>query len=214
MADPTWTFDGKRYHETRTGRFVGAKDLVRLRDEYIDLQQYQVSNYSEMVANGSMSRDEFISRMRESIRNTYVNEYALGRGGRQMVTKAEWLQVARDAKAQYRYLNRFADQIEAARLAGKPFSPEYIANRAKMYIDSGTKPYEMARAKAAGVPDLPAYPGDGQTVCTVNCRCHWEIEDNDTQFDCTWTLGDAEHCTDCLTNASKWAPLVIPKGAG
>jgi len=209
VADPTWFWDGKRYHDTSTGRYVGPKDLIRLRDEYIDLQQYRVSNIAEAYADGGMSRDEFIASMRESIRSTYVNEYSLGRGGTAQVTREEWLQVGRDCKAQYRYLNRFADQVEAARASGKPMSAEYIANRAKMYIDSGTKPYEMARAKAAGVPSLPAYPGDGKTVCTVNCRCHWEIKDTETGWDCTWVLGQAEHCTDCLTNASKWAPLHI-----
>jgi hypothetical protein len=211
MPEPTWEWDGKRYHDTSTGRFVGPKDFVRLRDEYIDLQQYQVSNISEMVADGSITREEFIGRMRESIRSTYVNEYALGRGGTAQVSREEWLQVARDCKAQYRYLNRFADQIEAARAAGHPMSPEYIANRAKMYIDSATKEYERSRAKDAGVPSLPAYPGDGQTVCTVNCRCHWHIEETETGWDCTWMLGQAEHCTDCLENADKWNPLQIER---
>ena len=211
MAAPDWTWDGKRYHDAVTGQFVGPKDFVRLRDEYIDLQQYRVSNISEMVANGSISREEFIVRMRESVRSTYVNEYALGRGGKNVVTREEWLRIGRDCKEQYRYLNRFADQIEAARASGKPFSPEYIANRSKMYIDSATKEFERARAEAVGVPSLPAYPGDGQTVCTVNCRCNWEIEETDTGWDCTWTLGQAEHCTDCLVNADKWAPLVIER---
>ena len=220
MAEPVWTWDGKRYHDSANGHYVGRADFPRLRDQYIESQQYGVSNFSEIYADGDMSRDEFITRMRETIKSSYVDEYSLGRGGKYMVTKEEWLDVARDCKAQYRYLNNFANEVEKARSAGHPYSAEYIANRAKMYVDSATKAYEKAAARTAGIPakgpdgkpSLPAYPGDGKTACTVNCRCHWEIEDTETGWDCYWMLGEAEHCTDCMDNAMMWSPLQIEAG--
>jgi hypothetical protein len=219
MADPIWTWDGERYHDPANGHWVGRGDFPRLRDQYIDSQQYGVSNYSEIYASGDMTREQFIETMRETIRSTYVDEYSLGRGGKYMVTKEEWLEVARDVKGQYRYLNNFANEVEAARAAGHPFSPEYIANRAKMYVDSGTKAFEKASARAMGIPlkdangnpSLPAYPGDGQTPCRVNCRCRWDIVETETGWDCTWVLGDAQHCKGCEDNSKDWAPLHIER---
>jgi len=66
------------------------------------------------------------------------------------------------------------------------------------------------------LPELPAYPGDGQTICLTNCACSWQIEEVYegevlTGWDCYWTLGivKTEHCDDCLDNTGKWNPLFI-----
>lgn len=219
MPDPrestsAWTWDGRRYHDVSTGRFVGEQQMTALRDLYIDRQQERVTDIAELFADGDINRDQFITQMREEIRNAYVNEYALGSGGRAQVSKAEWLEVGRDCKKQYGYLNNFADEMESARQAGNPRSAEYIANRAKLYMESSSQAYEKARSEALGMPPgaLPAYPGDGSTVCRTNCHCHWDIEEEGDEWHCYWRLGESEHCPDCEENASNWNPLVIPRG--
>jgi hypothetical protein len=88
------------------------------------------------------------------------------------------------------------------------------AFRAAMYGESlgqcYQKAYMRARGSRYGLPDLPAYPRDGQTVCLTNCRCQWHIvKRSNTQYEATWQLNPADHCPDCIDNARKWNPLMI-----
>lgn len=92
-----------------------------------------------------------------------------------------------------------------------------IAARSRMYISSAREAFERANARAHGAPDLPAYPGDGQTVCLTNCRCNWRIEEvyddegNLAGWNCYWEIdAAAENCPDCQANHSKWYPLFLP----
>jgi len=78
-----------------------------------------------------------------------------------------------------------------------------------MYINSSIQSYERANARARGLPDLPQYPGDGNTRCLTNCQCHLSYEWADGAWLVYWNLGQAEHCPDCEAMASDWSPLEI-----
>ncbi len=84
--------------------------------------------------------------------------------------------------------------------------------RAALYGESLGQVYQRyyvaARGARVGLPDLPAYPRDGSTVCRVRCRCQWKIvkRANDL-YEATWKLGQAEHCPDCIQRAKDWNPL-------
>jgi hypothetical protein len=86
------------------------------------------------------------------------------------------------------------------------------AGRAALYGESLGQVYQrayfLARGSRVGLPDLPAYPRDGSTVCRVRCRCQWKIvkRANDL-YEATWRLGQAEHCPDCLERSQEWSPL-------
>ena len=44
---------------------------------------------------------------------------------------------------------------------------------------------------------LPAYPGDGSSICWSHDRCSWDIvtiDKNKGDFDCFWRLAPVEHC--------------------
>jgi hypothetical protein len=84
--------------------------------------------------------------------------------------------------------------------------------RAALYGESLGQVYQRyyvaARGLRAGLPDLPAYPRDGSTVCRVYCRCQWQIKKrSDALYEATWKLGQAEHCPDCILRAKQWNPL-------
>ena len=86
--------------------------------------------------------------------------------------------------------------------------------RAAMYGESlgqcYQKAYFKARGSRVGLPDLPAYPRDGSTVCLTNCRCTWVIKRvSQSAFTATWKLGAAEHCPDCITRGRVWNPISI-----
>lgn len=88
-----------------------------------------------------------------------------------------------------------------------------VRARSQLYINSARQAYERAKARALGVPDLPAYPGDGSTVCKSNCACSWRLEpiydddDNLIGWNAFWELGAADHCPDCIQRSIQWNPL-------
>ena len=122
------------------------------------------------------------------------------------MTQSDYGRVGGLLKRQYQYLDNFAKEIGAGKL-----SQGQVETRSKMYINSSTQAFERGKASTLGLPQLPAYPGDGQTRCRTNCKCNWRIIDKETHWECTWNLNPAEHCDDCLANAARWNPLVIPK---
>ena len=88
------------------------------------------------------------------------------------------------------------------------------AHRAQMYADSLMGLYQKAwgkgQEKKTGMPELPAYPRDGTTLCLVYCRCRWRIKKiSDTEYKAYWILGVAEHCPNCKCRARHWNPLTI-----
>jgi hypothetical protein len=98
-----------------------------------------------------------------------------------------------------------ADIAKAGRLVGG-------AGRAAMYGESLGQVYQrayfLARGSRVGLPDLPAYPRDGSTVCLTHCRCQWKIVKRAGDlYEATWRLGQAEHCSDCLKRSQEWNPL-------
>lgn len=87
-------------------------------------------------------------------------------------------------------------------------------HRAEMYAKSLEQVYQRAYMRAKGesvqLPDLPAYPRDGSTVCRTNCRCRWDVRRvSDTEYQAVWKLQPGENCPDCLERAVRWNPLRI-----
>jgi hypothetical protein len=124
------------------------------------------------------------------------------------MTQADWGRLGAQLKQQYQYLRGFEQDLIDGRL-----SEAQAKARLQMYFNASRQAYEQGRAYAQGVPRLPAYPGDGSTVCLSNCQCHWDLDEQPDEWLATWTLGAAEHCPDCLRRADEWAPHRVPKVA-
>jgi len=135
--------------------------------------------------------------MREQIKEEYIRQYLLGRGGRDLMTPVDWGSIGGMCADQYRYLDGFAAEIATGELSEKQ-----IAARSAMYLHSAREAFERARDRAQpdvteiqwnttaaeSCVDCVAYadmgwqpiaddpyggnlPGSGGTRCLVNCRC-------------------------------------------
>lgn len=209
--DSPWEWDqpSKRYRNRDTGRYMGSRQMLPLRDEFIDAQKGAVSDLVDRLADGEITTNRFVEEMRGLIKTSFIDEYALAHGGRHNLTSRDFGIVGQMCRGQYGYLNAFAEQINAGEL-----SPAQIRARGRLYIEAASQAYERAAAEVRGIRGphgLPAYPGDGSTVCRTNCKCTWEFAETETDWECTWTLHPAEHCADCLERAARWAPYVAPK---
>ena len=207
MPSP-WRWDdrAKRYRDTATGRFITQHKAVTLRDYYIEAQKSQMDALTRKLLDRQINVQQWVLDMRQQVKETYINEYMLARGGRNNMTQADWGRVGRMLKDQYKYIDGFARDIDSGKVSGGQ-----IRTRARMYVDSATQAFERAKSESLGMPRLPAYPGDGQSQCRANCQCSWDITEFEDRWEAVWHLGVAEHCPDCVANSERWAPLVISK---
>jgi hypothetical protein len=212
-----WTYDPnvKRYRRPN-GRFVDQETVIDWAYAYADASRDVVQTLTGYAFQGTLRVPDWQTAMRRAVKNQYINQYLAGRGGMEQMTQRDWGIIGRALRDQYQFLDGFAQD-----LADGVITEAQAKARARMYIEAGHAAFERGRAEAFGMPLLPAYPSDGQTICLTNCRCNWiieEVRDNDGNligWNATWRLDlspKVKHCTDCPSNAALWAPLFVPAG--
>lgn len=187
---------------------IGLLLLLALRDNLSVLLEAEAADLAQALASGDLTIQQWVLAMRELLERSYVEQYALGKGGTHNLFAGDMAALATLLAGQYAYLQAFAQQVAAGEL-----SAEQAAARAALYMSSTTQAFEQGRAAGYGGLVLPAYPGDGSTVCGVRCKCHWLIEEYADRWECYWRLGVADHCVDCIENSLRWNPLVVTKTA-
>lgn len=218
MPSP-WIWEAKlhRYRHVATGRFLGPRQMVALRDAFVDAQVERMGVLARRLANSEINVYQWQQAMRHEIRMAYIDQYILGHGGRKTMMPTDWGRLGAEIRKQYNYLTRFVNDIEA----GKYTNPDgtlqidAIRARAELYMKSSRAAYEQGHAFGIGMPPLPAYPGDGTSECIANCRCYWSIHEvrDETRnkviaWECRWVAqGDAESCPTCRERAQEWNPL-------
>lgn len=110
------------------------------------------------------------------------------------LSRTERAGIDRAVAAQRPYLRGFVDALR-----GGTLSDAQIQTRADRYAGPVRATYSNARWADV---HLPAHPADGSTACLAWCRCAWAQRDDGYY----WELGTGEHCPDCASRASQWAP--------
>lgn len=202
MPESLWTWDERvnQYRETGTGRFIGIAQMNDRRNEFIDQQHALLTSYTEQYSNGAMSLEQLRDISKLVVKDTIIDMYAIGAGGRNSLSPADWGRIGAICKDQYGYLRQMYAQLGRGEL-----SIAQLNARLKMYLNSANE--ALWRGITSNYPfTLPAYPGDGGTQCLVNCRCEWEIFEVPGGYDCYWRLNEAEHCGDCVDHSVDWNP--------
>lgn len=200
-----WSLSASRYRDSVTGRFLSRARALEFVTASIAATDDVVATLGSFVASDtpSISSDDWRTAMRQEIKDEYIRQYLLGRGGIEQMTQADWGSIGGSLAEQYRRLDVFRDEIAAGEL-----SEAQVKARSRMYINSARESYERAQQKvnvAAGfdevrwvidiakencvdclafeamgwqaIADDPyggCLPGTGCTVCLTNCGCHLE----------------------------------------
>jgi hypothetical protein len=174
----------------------------------------QTSKLIDQLASGELSVDAWLTAMEKEVNGLHTTAYVLGVGGVQNMTQEDLDHVQVITDRQMVYLRRWADQIRADLAAGNEINYEAMKPRARLYRNAANATLQNATTAHMGIPDLPAYSGDGTSECLTNDACSWRIEKlpGDGNFDAYWTLSEAEHCETCLKRAQVWNPLQIRAG--
>lgn len=217
---PSWIYERStnRYRVTkegadllglRPGTFISQSRMVEMRDGWTEAQAKITDRLAQQYDNGTIPLSEWVKAMRQENRINYIEQYILGHGGRNNMTPADWGRIGNAVRKQNEFLQGFAQDLMTKE---PPLTLAQIQARARLYVDGSTAMYERARILVQGIPDLPQYPADGNQICKSNCKCHWQTQEFDDRWECTWVLEPAaEHCETCTSNAGKWNPLVIMK---
>ena len=203
---PLWYWDDsvKRYRSPETGRFVGIDDMNALRSEFMTVQKTRMGDVTTMFSTGSIDYQTFHDRVGDILRQTYIDNYVMGAGGRNSMTQKDWGSIGGMLHEQYNYLNPFMNQIERGEL-----SPAQIEARLKMYINSASEAFWRGFSRDFPLK-LPHYPGDGSTQCLTNCQCTWDIQFvPGVGYNCFWRLSPVENCDDCIARSELYNPYFI-----
>lgn len=206
-----WNTASNRYHHRDgTEYFMSRDEVLGYVQQSINAAGSATDQLAGLVTNGQLAPGDWNDLMRQEIKDEYIRQYLLGRGGREQMTAADWGSIGGSLRDQYRYLDGFYENVVTGEL-----TEAQIAARARMYVNSAREAFNRGQARAYGLV-LPQYPGDGQTVCLTNCGCDWRIEevydgDDLVGYDCYWEINPAiENCVDCQDNNRKWYPLFVP----
>jgi hypothetical protein len=202
-----WSEATRRYRDTKTGRFLTVATVLALRDGYLDDRKAAIVDLTDRLVAGEMAVSDWLTAMREQVRDVTLGEYAFGRGGRGAMGDDDYAAVGNAIAGQYDYLQAFAESVRAGDLTARQ-----VGARAGLYAASARQAFERGKVAAWGL-ELDQHPCDGQTRCLANCRCTLEISEDDDEWRVRWILHAAESCEDCRAMARAWSPLVVKKEA-
>lgn len=187
----------------------------------VDLDKYrtakakfdrQVDYLAKTFVAGEITLEVWRRAMRTALTELYSVTYLVGIGGVEQFSDQHGAILDGLVRSQYSYLDNWANELQALPEDQSPSLPSIIA-RALLYGVASNAFLQRAITAAMGMPILPAYSGDGSSLCRVNDKCYWRIEPlGGRNWNAYWTLRPAEHCQTCLTRAAVWSPLLIRNG--
>ncbi len=166
MPEPfSFTFDtgSARYRNTATGRYVSNAQVTGLRDAFADRVMTRTDSIVSRLVSGDNTIADFESAMRQHVRDVHLAEYTLGRGGRAVMTQADYGRTGYYLRDQYGYLRKFRDEIAAGTL-----TDEQIKARARLYTEDAIGAFERGRKAAfdlAGIAYVKYVTAGDERVC-------------------------------------------------
>lgn len=135
----TWL--GDRF-KSISGKLLGRKETAAAVERTASLATAtHLAPLAEQMASGSITVDAWLTAMRTEIKNLYLTQYVIARGGLGQMTAADWGRLGSMLKDQYAYLDGFADYI-----AKNNPSAAYIAARSRLYVNAAREAFERARS--------------------------------------------------------------------
>jgi hypothetical protein len=149
---------------------------------------------TEQLYAGLISLAEWQMAVAAELRDAHVAHAMCGKGGRERMNQRAWGRVGGHLKDEYRWLTRFAEQIDDGEVSlaqAQARVGQYARASQQAYLREWAK--EQDRPEWAGLPTLNQVPRDGRTRCKGNCACNLKS----TTRGLVWELNPAEHCEDC-----------------
>jgi len=135
---------GTGYRNIETGRLVTYAEVRTEIDTAISAGGDVMGVLADMVSTNSISPDDWHAAMRTEIKDQYIAQYLVGRGGTDQMTQSDWGSIGGSIADQYRYLDGFYGEVAAGDL-----TEGQIRARARMYANSSREAYERGLLAAS-----------------------------------------------------------------
>lgn len=191
-----WDAGLQRYVNVATGRFVGRQAILDLLDAEISQRERELGRLLTSFMDGELSPAVWLDQMHTVLRRTHLQMAALGAGGWDRLTPADYGRIGGLLGSDYRRMVEFARAVTAGELT----TAQAMA-RLGLYLGNARRSFwhgQRATPQAGGVVlfrrllgvaehcnDCVGYadlgwqradsgllpaPGEG-SVCLTNCRC-------------------------------------------
>lgn len=188
-------------------------NLIRAR---INIFYDESDSLAKRMFTGDISIGQWQEDMKSLIREVHTSAAAIGGGGWDEMSYAQWGRLGTPMREQYRYLKGFSEFIDENK---DTISLRAIQARSRLYGEGAGGSTVLMQAGPVLERLLPFLPKDGSTQCLNRCACRWELEvigkqpDGSNEVQATWLLGVADHCPDCLGRNGYVEMLVVPRDA-
>ena len=149
---------------------VSKQNLIKIRT---NMFADEVNALAERMFTGDVTLGSWEEAMKKMIRELHTSTAAIGKGGWDQMTPADWGRLGPVLKGQYKYLHGFAQYVEENK---DTVSLKAIQARARMYGNAGAFSSIVVQAGDVISKKLPWLPKDGSTECLVNCKCFWKLD--------------------------------------
>lgn len=190
-----WNALQARYRDTATGRFVAKSTVLGYLQDSMAASSNMVGTLTDSYNSKSISSKDFMKAFKQEIKEEFIRQYIVGRGGLPSMDQSDWGRLGAMIKEQYNFANGFADD-----LAG--LSEAQVTARGAMYVQAAGAAHAQGMKIAVGlsgnfteefwqlgdaehcadcealnangwvqIGELGAIPRGGDTACLVNCQC-------------------------------------------
>jgi hypothetical protein len=142
-----FAFNRPTLQYVRNGRPVAAQIVKAAADAASNQSRFSLFDAASKMARGEMDVPAWIVEHDRGLKVLHGVESALGRGGFDQMTPADWGKAADRVANQYGYSRAFAEEVAAGKY-GKPgsldFSERGVLARVQQYANAGRCTYENA----------------------------------------------------------------------
>lgn len=194
----SFSYDEKsgRYRRRSTGQYVPQSAVREAIDVAIEREQRELTRISRRLRAGTISLDQWQVQMAETSKSLHLWSGTAARGGWGQMTSSDYGKIGARVRAQYGYLDNFAQQIERGEVNVKLGG---FLTRVEMYADAGRNTYHSIllsvmmddvgmteernvlgiadhcdgclEAEAEGWVPIDTLPLPGERDCLTRCKC-------------------------------------------
>jgi hypothetical protein len=192
----SWRYDpiSGRYRGAN-GRFLSQRAVEALVDGRINKLGRELRRYTDMLAEGNITLDQWQESVREALKLVHVQAAIIGNGGRETMGASDWGRIGQRLRVEYAYLQGFANDLLGGRVSvaqslariglyaqsvrGSFWEGASIRQEKQGYslmrriLDSQAKHcQDCINYAARGMVPIGSVPLPGQRcACRANCRC-------------------------------------------
>lgn len=150
LSGYTWDRSARRYRSQATGRYVARNTVVNLLESHVNGGDQRIEALTTAFYEGRIAPSVFAEQMRTQLKRLHLQNAALGAGGWDRLTPADYGRVGQRLRTDYARITRLANDVQSENVT----LPQAL-NRAAGYVgNSRVAFWETDRAAQVAEPGM------------------------------------------------------------